>query len=182
MFLPVQTPSGGVDSGFKVDPAIYDVLTEYRWKVHPKGYAQTWGAYPEGHKPTTHLLHRMVMQICGHNIDGLLVDHRNRNKHDNRYKNLRAVDINQSNQNRSTQSKYKGVQHVGNMWVASIDVEGEHIRLGSFEFVDDACDAYDTAAKSLHGEYAVLNDLVPLPQELSAYQQYLNSLKEDTHG
>ena len=178
MFLSVQTPSGGIDSQFIVDGDDYDALVVYRWKSHPKGYAQTWGAFPEGAKPTTHLLHRMVMQLHGHDIDGWLIDHEDRNRKNNRYKNLRLVDIKQSNQNRSSQSKYKGVSHVGGKWIASIDVDGEHIRLGSFEFADDACEAYDNAAKKMHGDYACLNNLAPVPQELSAYQQYLNSLKE----
>lgn len=172
----VQTPTGGIDSQFQVDGDIYDELASFRWKTHPKGYCQTWGSL-RGEKPTTHLLHRMVMRLHDHDIDGWLVDHIDRNRKNNRYQNLRLVDMTQSNQNRGSKSKYKGVYKVGGMWVASIDVDGEHHRLGTYEFADDACEAYDRAAKNLHGEYAVLNNLEPLPQELSAYAQYLNSLK-----
>mgnify|MGYP002776292508 CR=1 FL=1 len=96
---------------------------------------------------------------------GLVVDHINRVKHDNRIENLRVVDFKTNSRNSSaqknTKSKYKGVTRrrepgffsdgkPKKVWEACLNVNNKKIRLGVFREEKEAALAYDTAAK-LHG-------------------------------
>lgn len=70
-----------------VDDADYEFLSQWRWKLHPQGYAarSTWNAAEK--KYATVLMHRLIAQTpCG-----LQADHINRDRLDNRRCNLRNV-------------------------------------------------------------------------------------------
>lgn len=91
-----------------------------------------------------------------------LVDHRDRNVSNNRIENLREARYSQNSQNQKTnrrnQSGYRGVQKIGNRWVARLRIEdGPNKRLGSYITAEEAAHAYDNAAKEHHGEFANLN-------------------------
>jgi len=70
-----------------VDDADYELLSRWRWKLHPQGYAArtTWNAADK--KWATVLMHRLVASTPGH----LQADHINRDRLDNRRSNLRNV-------------------------------------------------------------------------------------------
>jgi hypothetical protein len=99
---------------------------------------------------------------------GLTIDHVNREMGglDNRRSNLRLATRKLQSENRgrcSSKSGYKGVSwHSRDMvWVAQIKSDRKPIWLGTFPDAEDAAKAYDTAARRLFGELAVVN----FPQE-----------------
>lgn len=67
----------------KVSPEDYVCIAAHTWHLHSKGYAQR--TLKVDGKWTTRLMHREIMQPQGRSV----VDHRNRDRLDNRRGNLR---------------------------------------------------------------------------------------------
>jgi hypothetical protein len=86
------------------------------------------------------------------------VDHRDLDRGNNRWTNLRLADNSQNNCNREAQansrSGIRGVQIHGGRWRARITARGRTYELGYFVTVQEAVAAYAVAAKELHGEFA----------------------------
>lgn len=88
------------------------------------------------------------------------VDHRNLDKTDNRWNNLRAASISNNRWNRTIQSNntsgYKGVSYhkTYRRWTAYIGYRGSVISLGRFGTAESAAAAYAEAADRLHGDFA----------------------------
>jgi Demerecviridae HNH endonuclease len=91
------------------------------------------------------------------------IDHKNLNKKDNRWTNLREATISQNAMNRPTRARSgaKGVNFIVNgkkagrkRWRAVITEGGKIHRLGTFLTREEAKAAYDAAAARLHGEFA----------------------------
>ncbi len=109
-------------------------------------------------------IHRLVVEkMIGKPIPkGNVVDHKNRNRLDNRRSNLRLCTVKDNNRNVSKvkgSSRYKGVYWKSNRnkWSSQIKVEGKLIYLGLFENENDAAIKYNEAAKIHHKEFASLN-------------------------
>lgn len=88
------------------------------------------------------------------------LDHKNLNKADNRFKNLRPATQSQNSANVAMRangtSGFKGVSwhRRGKKWLAQIRKSGENIYLGLYPTRDEAHAAYAEAAARLHGEFA----------------------------
>lgn len=86
------------------------------------------------------------------------VDHRNLDKGDNRWSNLRHASPSQNGGNvlarRRNTSGRKGVNWAAGRWVAKIQAQGVQHHLGRFDDLDEAAAAYQEAAARLHGEFA----------------------------
>ena len=88
------------------------------------------------------------------------IDHRDCNRSNNRFANLREATGSQNNQNRKKApggaSKFKGVSwHVRNrMWESRIKRDGKQIRLGLYRTEEKAHAAYCRAANEMFGSYA----------------------------
>lgn len=128
-------------------------LCSLTWRLSSMGYAYT---QVDG---KTKYLHRLVMG----EPDGE-VDHRNRDKLDNRRANLRLATRSQNNANTSKRSncssRHKGVylaKDGGAPWKVDIWHKGRKIGLGRFDDEDEAGRAYDAAATEIYGEFACLN-------------------------
>lgn len=88
------------------------------------------------------------------------VDHKNLNKDDNRWDNLREATNAENGRNRSklrnnSKSELKGVswhKHI-KKWCASIRVDRKLIHLGYFNTPEEAHASYKVAAIELHGEF-----------------------------
>ena len=89
-----------------------------------------------------------------------LVDHKNRNRLDNRKENLRLCTNQQNLQNREAQRNNK-LRNKGVHWRkdikkfhARIQVNGRKINLGYFNVLGDADSAYRNAEEKYFGEFA----------------------------
>jgi hypothetical protein len=88
------------------------------------------------------------------------INHRNKERADNRLKNLReathAQTVWTSRRPKTNRSGYKGVSSIKQhqKWRARIRVNGKVYCLGTFETKEAAATAYADAAKRLRGEYA----------------------------
>lgn len=92
-----------------------------------------------------------------------LIDHKDRDRDNDRIANLREATRTLNNGNASRRvdntSGYKGVglhRHSG-LWYARIRVNGRALSLGYHRLKEDAARAYDAAAKRHFGEFAALN-------------------------
>ena len=145
----------------KVDPADYRELARHEW--HATRGRHTWYAQRKvwdagAKREVTIKMHRVVLPVA----PGYVVDHINRNGLDNRRANLRLATVAQNAWNakkRNSRSGYKGVHYDKNKnrWRAAIVCNGQRTHLGYFKDKHQAAKAYDTAAKTLHGEFAALN-------------------------
>lgn len=142
-----------------VDDADYPLLSQFQWYL-VKGYAYR----SEWRNGKTKLIpmHHDLLPIIPR---GMRRDHENRNRLDNRRKNLRICTPTQNSANsnapmrRSKTSRYKGVrQHAGSvLWTASIGVDGKYLHLGSYKDETVAALAYDSAARFYFAEFAGTN-------------------------
>lgn len=79
------------------------------------------------------------------------LDHKNRDRSDNRISNLRQASPTQNAINRKLP---QGVHPVGNRFQARISVDGDRRHLGCFSTPEAAHAAYVAALRDLHGEFA----------------------------
>jgi hypothetical protein len=137
-----------------VDAADFEWLNKHKWcsRGGPGGYAATM----IDRKMV--FMHRLIMDAPA----GLVVDHTNGNKHDNRRSNLRKCTQSENRRNsrksRGT-SRFKGVSwlRTRGKWQANIYHDGKSIHLGLFDDEIEAAMAYDRKARELFGEFACLN-------------------------
>lgn len=136
-----------------VDDVDYAQLVTYTWHPTPRRGIMYARAYING----MHVyMHRYILG----SVAGEIIDHKDRNGLNNVRTNLRTATRsgNASNGNkRRGSSKYKGVTWHRTTWRAQIMKDNKHIHLGMFSSELEAAQAYDKAAKELHGEYSRLN-------------------------
>lgn len=154
---------------FLIDTEDWDRVKHFTWGVSVKGYIATVVILDGKHR--TIMLHSFLI---GRAINGLQIDHWNRNKLDNRKKNLRIVtpSINSINSiNRSLRSDnksgFRGVTYWwGNRsdkWMAEIKIGTERIKLGIYDRLEDAVKARLAAeikylGKTIDGGFYVENE------------------------
>jgi len=105
--------------------------------------------------------------IVGNVPNGFEIDHKDRNKRNNRRCNLRIIEVlyNRSNSNLSRRNKsgFKGVtKSPSGKWYATISHNRKHIHIGTFDCPESAAKAYDDKAIELKGEYAATNEKLGL--------------------
>lgn len=130
---------------FYIDKEQCDLIKEYCWHKHQDGYLRTCIGKNENGGNIYKLMHVMIMENAGERwTDSEEVDHINGRPNDNRLVNLRIVSHADNMKNHkipaTNKSGHSGVFYSRrqNDWVASIDVNGEHIHLGTFASKDDA--------------------------------------------
>lgn len=140
-----------------VDDDIYDYLNQWRWHGDSKGYVIR--RVRKGGKKLVVQMHREVMKTP----EGMVTDHIDGNRYDNRRENLRVCTDGENKRNRgravNNPTPYKGAywqKQIGR-WYSRIQVDNKSIYLGTFGTPEEAAMAYDRAALRYHGEFARLN-------------------------
>ena len=141
---------------FYFDLADYEKIKDYCCSKDINGYIVTNISYGR-----REYLHRFLL-----NPDkNMLIDHINHNKLDDRKENLRIVNSNQNNENRSiSRNNTSGVTGVSwssnrNKWVAQIKINNKSIFLGRFDNFEDAVAARKEAEEKYFGEYSYDNSM-----------------------
>lgn len=139
---------------FTIDLEDYKTVSLYTWNQNSKtGY---WSA------PKGLYLHSLIMNT--QKEKGQVIDHIDGNPSNNRKSNLRICTVSENGFNRSKQknntSGVKGVSwdKKSQKWLAQIMSNCKQYRIGLFDTIKEASDAYDAKAIELHGEFARLNN------------------------
>jgi len=140
-----------------VDRQDQGLVISHSWRRQQSGYAvrcETVCNRPN-RKWRFVSLHRV---IAGAN-HGQIVDHINRDILDNRRSNLRICTHSENVVNRgaakNSAAGFRGVVPVAQRFRAQISMNGRYHHLGYFNTAQDAAHAYNKAAASLHGDFAI---------------------------
>jgi len=150
--LPVRDKHGATVAHALVDEADAPRLVSARWHFrNAEGYLAT--RLPGG---VVEALHRVVMGCTPG--DGLVVDHVNGDRLDNRRENLRFVTTAQNAQNQGSRggsSRYRGVtwDRARGRWLAQACLDGRVHHLGRFESEVAAASAA-TEFRAVHMPYS----------------------------
>lgn len=121
-------------------------------------------------------LHRLIWSLKNGDIpNGMKIDHVNHNGLDNRFENIRLATHSQNAQNTRAKPnglcKYRGVSDYHfrvrgiNSFPAAISRGRANINIGCYPKIEEAAFAYDIAAESQYGEFAIRNldsiDIIP---------------------
>jgi len=145
-----------------VDPAVGFECDKYVWFLSPSGYA--WSVM--NGKPKT--LHRFVFELLGIIPKGMVIDHKEGDRLDERMEKLRLATVQQNNMNRSVNKNnilgIKGVYQRAetkfkDSYRAQITINHIHYSLGDYADKYVASYAYNLAAVALFGDWAWLNEL-----------------------
>jgi hypothetical protein len=135
-----------------VDAEDFEWLNQWKWYL-ANGYAT------RVEKGKVISMHRQIMQPP----KGMLVDHINHEKEDNRRINLRICTWQENMYNRSKRrgsvSRFNGVTYRkrSRKWIATVWFKGKHIWSQAFDDEVEAARAYDRKAVEVFGPYANVN-------------------------
>jgi hypothetical protein len=140
-----------------------DSLYLTKFKRHlSNGYAVRNIRLPNG-KQTQRFMHTEVLRPK----PGMEVDHKNRDRLDNRYDNLRHATPSQNQWNtglrKDSQTGVKGVHwsQRAQRYRATIKANGKTVAIGQYESLAEAAAARQDAAEKLHGEFACATTMAP---------------------
>lgn len=124
--------------------------------------------------------HRIVWEMHNGPIpERMKVDHRSKDKGDNRIENLRLATRQENNRNVGARRDNRlGVKGVGwhkasQRYRARITVDGRTRELGFFKTADEAREAYARAAEELHGAFACTRFLAGIVTSVTQRQRCL---------
>lgn len=159
---------------------------ELRWKIRPNvqsfcraGDPVTLTTGTHGYQSLrlwkqTFMAHRVIWKwMTGEDpLEGKVVDHRNRNKTDNRWQNLRIASFTENTRNRN-RSEDSNISFQNGKWVVRVAVDGGGVvRVGRYIRKGNARRAAKEARLKYHGEFAT--DHHPSPAEVRR-QAWLDS-------
>lgn len=124
-----------------IDEDDLELVEKLRWHVSSTGYA-VWRGYKNGKKQTIRM-HRLITNCP----NGMIVDHINHNKLDNRRANLRVCTQSDNMRNKLDLGKGYWLHSQNNNWV--VEICGKHI--GCFPTEEEASKVAELVRKG--GEY-----------------------------
>jgi len=154
-YMECVLPSG---MHFQIDHEDFPIVAKYKWVTNSAGYFIASLGCKDNHI----FLHRLIAKP----ENGVYVDHIDGDKGNCRKKNLRLCSYTENNRNIGIQqnntSGFKGVHWASDRgkWRAEITVNRKHIRLGSYDTLREAAEAYDRAAIYYFGEFAKTNRML----------------------
>lgn len=146
----------------KVDDENYEELVKFKWYAlgcRPGSIYAVRKIRLASGRQTNEFMHRRILSAS----EDIVVDHVNGDGLDNRRSNLRLCSLAENNRNRrrgkDNTSGYKGVHWCRRrrLWRARIKHGRRPVCLGFYKTPEEAARAYDGAAKTYHGEFALLN-------------------------
>lgn len=127
-------------------------------KNAPAGSVKANGYLQVGISRRYYSLHRLAWLITTGKWPIAQIDHKNGNKLDNRWSNLREASRSQNMWNRrksaANTSGFKGVRWEAKKWRVRLKYHGKLLHIGFFDTVEAAHAAYCEAAKQYYGEFA----------------------------
>jgi hypothetical protein len=147
---------------------------EEKYEYHPDGYLISRATKKQVGKPNEegyirirgsngkeYRAHRIIWSLHNGEIpEGMLIDHIDGNKQNNKIDNLRLATRTQNNNNsigRSVRGYPKGVQPTSSgKYRARIMQNGKQICIGTYDTVEEAKFSYDIKAIEIQGEFAKL--------------------------
>lgn len=164
--MTVRIPLGKCGLFALIDDDDAPLVSQFVWglKRHPAGERYFYAGKQKPHA----LMHRMIVNAP----KGVVVDHINGDRLDNRKANLRLCTHTENIRNQvrvNPPHKYKGVtldKQTGN-YVAQIGIgKRKYKKVRGFKTPEDAARVYDKLAIQYHGQFARLN--FPASKEISA--------------
>ena len=152
-YLQMELLGGhGEDKSMLVSKSTYLKIIDLKWYLNSNGYPAT---YKFGRAKS---LHKFLFKKLE---KGLVVDHINRDRLDNRLENLRIITQkeNSYNRNKNSNSKntYKGVKKSGKTFTACVNKDGKKYEITNIGDEKEAAKIYDAMAEELFGEFAGKN-------------------------
>lgn len=152
IWYPIRRKNGTLAARVRIDIADIDLVTRHQWRLSSEGYAVR-SETVDGKKQTLYL-HREVTQPP----DGMVVDHRNRDRLDCRRENLRVVTHSENNSNTAPRSStgFKGVYYhrVSGKYLAQLCNRGRVRHLGLFASAEAAAQAWLREARQVRNDLA----------------------------
>jgi HNH endonuclease len=160
-----------IDSGFLRSILSYDPVTGiFRWIASPNHRAGKINpgdeaGYIGSTKPYRYITidgaaysaHRLAWLYMTGSFPPHQVDHKDLNKTNNAWDNLRRATGNQNQANKpktkQNTSGLKGVNFLRGKWRAQITHNGKTMHIGVYDTLEDGHEAYCREAKRLHGEF-----------------------------
>lgn len=112
-----------------------------------------------------YLAHRLAFVYMIGRYPKELTDHRDQNKSNNTWSNLREANHSQNRANQGiradSKSGYRGVYfcNTKNLWVAEVRHNGKHSYCGQSDCKHEAAKMYNERAKQIYGDFACLNKI-----------------------
>jgi len=149
-----------------VDAEDYDFLMQWKWYADKNGrtfYVKRKRRKADAPGANTILMHRVIAERMGLEIEGQSIDHIKRNGLDNRRSNLRVVTHFENHQNKNLgKSGIRGVRKYYNKWRAEICFENKMVYLGSFKSKEDAIKARKIGENLFFHDQELLKELIPI--------------------
>ena len=145
-----------------VDDEDYERLKGFTWWLTSHGYVSRRYQIGSGHKTRKFVTVYLHREVTGY-PENLYVDHKNRNKLDNRKSNLRPATNSQNQANRKSMSTntsgFRGVylDKTRKKWVAEIIIEGKKHHLGRYETKEEAAIVFNEKFVAHFKDFATTN-------------------------
>lgn len=139
------------------------LVLEFSWYLGADDYPVTYGSFDGTVKCGRGMkIHHLVIKSSQQIEKGLIIDHINRNRLDNRLENLRicSAQENSFNRTKNSNSKHnmKGVKQISkNNWSAVITKNGVKHEIKNLPTEEEAGKMYDIMAEDLFGVFASKN-------------------------